>query len=305
MKSATSPSAVRKAVIPAAGFGTRFLPVAKAVPKEMLPIVDRPVIEMVVDEAVAAGVTDILMVIGRGKRAIEEYFNPHPELERQLEEGGKREALELVRRVSGLARIHFVWQSRMRGLGDAVLHARTFCGDEPFALMLGDTIVEADPGAAPAIGQLISARERHSGGSAVAVEQVPETMVSRYGIVGGDEVEPGVLRATRLVEKPAPEEAPSRLAIASRYLFEPGIFDHLASTPPGKNGEIQLTDAMAALVAAGGRMHAVTVAGRRHDIGNPLDFVKTNVHYALRGDDPAQAAELRRWLRQELGGDAG
>ncbi len=300
MKSTSVTRPVRKAVIPAAGFGTRFLPVAKAVPKEMLPIVDRPVIELVVEEAVAAGITDILMVIGRGKRAIEEYFGPHPELEQQLEKAGKREAMDRVRRVSGLARVHYVWQGSMRGLGDAVLHGRTFCGDEPFALMLGDTILEPAAGAAPVIGQLIEARARHGGGSVVAVEQVAADKVSRYGIVGGDEIEPGVMRATTLVEKPSVDRAPSRLAIASRYLFEPEIFDQLAATPAGKNGEIQLTDAMAALVAAGGLMHAVTVAGHRHDIGNPLDFVKANVHYALRHGDPAQAADLRRWLRREL-----
>lgn len=293
---------VRKAVIPAAGFGTRFLPIAKAVPKEMLPIVDRPVIELVVEEAAQAGITDILMVIGRGKRAIEEYFNPHPELEQQLEQSGKQAALELVRRVSGMARVHFVWQQHMRGLGDAVLCARTFCGNDPFAVMLGDTILEPATGQPPVIAQLVEVHARH-GGSVVAVEEVEPDKVSRYGIVGGTEIEPDVLRLDRLVEKPAPEVAPSRLAIASRYLFEPAIFDHLAAVSPGKGGEIQLTDAMMALVGSGAPMHARRIRGQRHDIGNPIDFVKANLHYALLQADPVQAEQLAGWLRERLGGE--
>ena len=300
-----SQRSIRKAVIPAAGFGTRFLPIAKAVPKEMLPIVDRPVIELVVEEAVEAGITDILMVIGRNKRAIEEYFNPHPELEHQLAESGKHEALETVQRISDMARIHFVWQPRMRGLGDALLCARTFCGDEPFAVMLGDTILEAQPDQPPVIGQLTEVHARH-GGSVVAVERVLPDKVSRYGIVGGTEVEPGVLKLDQLVEKPVPEDAPSQLAIASRYLFEPAIFEQLASLRPGNGGEIQLTNAMMALVQSGAPMHASVVRGQRHDIGNPLDFVKANVHYALRSVDRANAAELRSWLEKEFqGGQAG
>lgn len=283
---------VRKAVIPAAGYGTRFLPISKAVPKEMLPILDKPVIQYVVEEAVASGITDILIVIGRSKRAIEEHFFPNRELEEELAAKSKTDALAAVRAVNQLARVHFVWQHEMRGLGDAVLYARDHVGAEPFALLMGDTIVEPAAGAAPVTRQLCEVWERH-GGSAIAVEEVASEKVSRYGIVGGEEVAPGLVRANRLVEKPKPEEAPSRLAITSRYVLSPRIFECLDQTPPGKNGELQLTDALARLVALE-PVFGWRFGGRRFDIGDKMGFVKTNLEFALR--DPEMAAELRKYL---------
>ena len=283
---------VRKAVIPAAGYGTRFLPISKAVPKEMLPIVDKPVIQYVVEEAVASGITDVLIVIGRSKRSIEEHFFPNRELEDELAAKGKTEALAACQAVSHLARIHFVWQHEMRGLGDAVLYARHHVGNEPFALLMGDTIVEPALGAAPVTRQLCDVWERH-GGSAIAVEEVAPERVSRYGIVGGTEVSPGLVKANVLVEKPKPEEAPSRLAITSRYVLSPAIFDCLDHTPPGKNGELQLTDALARLITQES-VYGWRYGGRRFDIGDKLGFVKTNIEFALR--DPAVAGELRKYL---------
>lgn len=289
-----SPKIVRKAVIPAAGYGTRFLPISKAVPKEMLPIIDKPVIQYVVEEAVASGITDILIVIGRSKRAIEEHFFPNRELEDELAAKAKTEALAACTAVSRLAKIHFVWQHEMRGLGDAVLYARDHVGDEPFALLMGDTIVEPAAGAAPVTRQLCDVWERE-GGSAIAVEEVPAERVSRYGIVGGQEVAPGLVRADRLVEKPKPEDAPSRLAITSRYVLSPRIFECLDVTPPGKNGELQLTDALVRLLALE-PVFGWRYGGRRFDIGDKLGFIKTNVEFALR--DPVIAADLRKFLAQ-------
>lgn len=284
---------VRKAVIPAAGYGTRFLPISKAVPKEMLPVVDKPVIQYVVEEAVASGITDVLIIIGRSKRAIEEHFAPNRELENELAAKNKADELAACQSVSRLARVHFVWQHEMRGLGDAVLHARDHVGDEPFALLMGDTIVEPSSGAAPVTRQLCDVWEKH-GGSAIAVEEVPEEKVSRYGIVGGDEIAPGLIRAISLVEKPKPADAPSRLAITSRYVLSPSIFSALEKTQPGQNGELQLTDALARLVQSE-PVFGWRYGGRRFDIGDKLGFVKTNIEFALR--DPSIAADLRNYLR--------
>jgi UTP--glucose-1-phosphate uridylyltransferase len=263
----------------------------------MLPVLDKPVIQYVVEEAVASGITDILIVIGRNKRAIEEHFFPNRELEDELEAKGKAEALAAVQAVSRMARVHFVWQHEMRGLGDAVAYARDHVSNEPFALLMGDTIVEPAAGAPPVTRQLCNVWEER-GGSAIAVEEVPLERVSRYGIIGGDEVAPGLVRATRLVEKPKPEEAPSRLAVTSRYVLSPAVFTHLAATPPGKNGEIQITDALARL-AEEEPVYAWRYGGRRFDIGDKLGFLKTNVEFALR--DPAIAADLRAHLRALLG----
>lgn len=290
-------SKVRKAVIPAAGYGTRFLPISKAVPKEMLPIVDKPVIQHVVEEAVASGITDILIVIGRSKRSIEEHFFPNRELEDELAAKGKKEGLAAVQAVNRLARIHFVWQHEMRGLGDAVLYARDHVGNEPFALLMGDTIVEPAPGAAPVTRQLCDVWEQR-GGSAIAVEEVSAERVSKYGIIGGEEVSPGLIKANCLVEKPKPEDAPSRLAITSRYVLSPSIFSYLEKTPVSKNGELQLTDALAKM-AVEESLFAWRYGGRRFDIGDKLGFVKTNVEFALR--DPAVAADLRAFLQKQLG----
>lgn len=274
---------VRKAVIPAAGFGTRFLPISKAVPKEMLPLVDKPVIQYVVEEAVNSGITDILIVISRSKRAVEEHFHPIFELEGELEAKGRTAELEALRALQCMARIHFVWQPKMGGLGDAILHARDHVGQEPFAVLLGDTVVTTEDPARPATRQLADVVELH-GGSAVALQEVPLEKVSRYGILGGDEIAPGLIRARQFVEKPRPEVTPSRMAVSARYVLSARIFDHLEKTPKGKGGELQLTDAMASLMQEEA-LHGLLYDGQRHDIGNKLDFIKANLLFGLQRED--------------------
>jgi UTP--glucose-1-phosphate uridylyltransferase len=268
---------VRKAVIPAAGFGTRFLPASKSQPKEMLPIVDTPTIQYVVEEAVAAGITDILMVIGRGKRAIEEHFDRNFELELSLEEKGKHEELEAIRRISNLAEIHFIWQKELLGLGHAVSCARHHVGKEPFAVLLGDTLIDSDP---PATAQLVEICRRYQE-SVIVLEDVPREKVDRYGVISGTFMEDGLYLVNDLVEKPEVAEAPSTLAIAGRYVFRHEIFEYLDRTPPGKGGEIQLTDAMR-LMLADRAMYGLRIDGVRYDIGNKLDFLKTNIAYGLK-----------------------
>ena len=287
---------VRKAVIPAAGYGTRFLPIAKAVPKEMLPLVDKPVIQYVVEEAAASGITDILIVISRSKRAIEEHFHPAHELEAELEAKQRVSDLADLRKLQNLARIHYIWQPKMGGLGDAILYARDHTGNEPFAVLLGDTVVASDTDK-PVTRQLADVVEQH-GGSAVALQRVPADKVSRYGILGGQEIAPGLVRADSFVEKPKPEEAPSILAVSARYVLSPAIYDHLLRTPKGKGGELQLTDAMASLMREEA-LHGLVYAGQRHDIGNKLDFIKANLHFALQREDIAPA--LREHLRTLVG----
>ncbi len=286
MTSATAP--LRKAVLPAAGFGTRFLPITKSIPKEMLPVGDKPVIHYVVAEAVAAGCTDILIVVSRDKGSIVDYFDRAPDLERRLRASGKDEAADEIVRIATQARFHFIRQPEMKGLGDAVLQARDHVGDEPFALLLADTmIVDANgrPGS-PAALDALSVAHADTGASAVAIEPVPADRISRYGVVGGTECAPGRFALDRMVEKPAPADAPAvrRLdgtrdpggwAFAARYLFTPGIFEHLARTPPGKNNEIQLTDAMAALLAEEG-FSGCRLPGERLDIGNPAGLLEAN-----------------------------
>ena len=273
---------IRKAVIPAAGFGTRFLPLTKAQPKEMLPIVDTPTIQLVVEEAVESGITDILMIIGKSKRAIEEHFDRNFELEQELEAKAKGELLEKVRHISSMANIHFIWQKELNGLGDAVSHARNHVGNEPFALLLGDTVLESYTDE-PVTQQLMNVFEKHQG-SVVALEEVPKDKVSRYGIMDGVEIDSGIFRVRDFVEKPKPEEAPSCLAFAGRYIFQPDIFDYLTQTGRGKNNEIQLTDAMRSM-AESRPMFGCHFSGKRHDMGNKLDFIKTNIHYALKHPD--------------------
>jgi UTP--glucose-1-phosphate uridylyltransferase len=276
-----------KAVIPAAGLGTRFLPATKASPKEMLPIVDTPVIQYVVEEAVASGITDILMVIGKGKRTLEEHFDRSFELELELEAKGRVKELAAVRAISELADIHFVWQRRMLGLGDAIRCARHHVGDEPFAVLLGDTLMRSVNGV-PATRQLIDVYDRF-GGCVVALEEVPPERVSRYGVIRGEPVGDRTYRVLDMVEKPAPAEAPSNLAVASRYILTPDIFRYIDAAKPGKNGEIQITDALRARIADGGPMHGHRVEAVRHDAGNTLDFIKTNILYALEQKDIAPA----------------
>lgn len=277
---------IRKAVIPAAGFGTRLLPASKSQPKEMLPIVDTPTIQYVVEEIVDAGITDILMIIGKGKRAIEEHFDRNFELESELAAKNKQVELDAIRRISSLANVHFVWQKELNGLGDAVSYARQHVGNEPFVLLLGDTLVESSPSVTR---QMISVFERYSE-SVVVLEEVPREKVSRYGVMSGREMEEGLYIIDDFIEKPTPEEAPSNLAIAGRYAFTPEIFDHLERTVPGKNGEIQLTDAMRALVRQRA-MYGIKLQGKRYDIGNKLDFVKTNVLFALKRPEMREGME--------------
>lgn len=273
---------IRKAVIPAAGFGTRFLPASKSQPKEMLPIVDTPAIQYVVEEAVASGITDILMVIGKGKRAIEEHFDRNFELENELAEKGKTEELETIRHISDLADIHFVWQKELKGLGDAVYCARHHVGDEPFAVLLGDTLVHAESGV-PVTRQLMQAFDRYQE-SIVALEEVEPSKVPLYGVIDGKSISDAVYLVEDFVEKPSVEEAPSNLVIAGRYILTANIFKCIEQTPPGKNGEVQLTDALRLLL--GNRaVYGLQFNGSRYDIGNKLDFLRTNILFALERPD--------------------
>jgi UTP--glucose-1-phosphate uridylyltransferase len=269
---------IRKAVIPAAGFGTRFLPFTKAVPKEMIPLVDKPVIQYVIEEAAAAGITDILIIVSTGKMAIQDHFNPDAGLEARLEANGKIKLLEELRGINKLANIHYVYQQELKGLGDAVLCAKNFVGDEPFAILLGDTVLSSDD--KPVISQLLAAHEQ-TNSSIVALEEVPWEKTSRYGVIDGKSEDEILYKVDGFVEKPAPEEAPSNLVIASRYVFNPEIFDYLAKTPRGKGNEIQLTDAMR-LMLEDQAMYGYKFKGKRHDIGNKLDFIKSTIEFALK-----------------------
>lgn len=282
---------IKKAVIPAAGYGTRFLPITKSQPKEMIPIVDTPVIQYVVEEAVASGITDILMIIGKGKRAIEEHFDRSPILEESLIEKKNFEMLDKIRGISKMANIHFVWQKEMNGLGDAVRYARYHVNNEPFAVLLGDTLVQSD--GEPVTRQLMNVYERYRG-SVVALEQVKPELVHKYGVIDGHSLEGNVYVASDWIEKPSPEDAPSNLAVASRYIFSPEIFDYLDQTLPGKNNEIQLTDAMRKMVRDQA-MYGLIFDGKRFDIGNKMGFLKTNLIYGLKDDEIGE--DLRIWLR--------
>ena len=269
---------IRKAVIPAAGFGTRFLPFTKAVPKEMIPLVDKPVIQYVIEEAAAAGITDILIIVSTGKMAIQDHFNPDAGLESRLEANGKNELLEELRSINELANIHYVYQQELKGLGDAVLCAENFVGNEPFAILLGDTVLSSDD--KPVISQLLAAHEQ-TNSSIVALEEVPWEKTARYGVIDGKSEDETLYKVDAFVEKPAPEDAPSNLVIASRYVFNSEIFDYLAKTPRGKGNEIQLTDAMR-LMLEEQAMYGYKFNGKRHDIGNKLDFIKSTIEFALK-----------------------
>ena len=282
---------IRKAVIPAAGFGTRFLPATKSQPKEMLPIVDTPVIQYVVEEAVASGITDILMVIGKGKRAIEEHFDRNFQLEDQLARQNKKEELEAIRRISDMAEIHFVWQKEMKGLGHAVLCAQHHVGSEPFAVLLGDTVVSAD---VPATRQLIDVYN-HYHSSVVILEEVEPEKVSRYGVLKGRDMGDGLYQVEDFVEKPPIAQAPSNLVFAGRYVFTPALFHYLKTIPPGKGGEIQLTDAMRVMVK-NQAMYGKKLRGKRYDIGNKEGFIKTNIEFALKDDEIRE--QLSAYIKQ-------
>lgn len=271
---------VRKAVIPAAGLGTRFLPATKATPKEMLPIVDKPTIQYIVEEALAAGIEDILVITGRSKRAIEDHFDRSIELEMNLKEHGKEKELEVVRKISDI-RIHYIRQKEPRGLGHAILCAQQFIGDEPFAVLLGDDVVDAK---VPALKQLIDVYEK-TGSSVLGVQEVPLEKVSSYGIVASHATdEPRTFTVSDVVEKPAVEDAPSRLAVLGRYVINPEIFAILEKTEPGRGGEIQLTDALKVL-AEQQTMYAYNFEGRRYDVGDKQGFLEATVEMALKRPD--------------------
>lgn len=285
-------SKVKKAVIPAAGYGTRLLPATKSQPKEMIPIVDKPTIQYVIEEAVESGITDILMVIGKGKRAIEEHFDKNFELEYQLRQNEKFEELEMLQHVTNLADIHFVWQRELNGLGDAIRYGQLHVGNEPFAVLLGDTIMESS--GAPITKQLIDVYEKVEA-SVVALEEVPMDLVNRYGVVGGSlRDEKGLYQLDQLIEKPTRETAPSNLVIAGRYVFTPEIFKYLSVVPTGINNEVQLTDAIS-LMLKEQKVFGLQFEGKRFDIGNKLDFVKTNLIFALQREDIG--ADLRAWVK--------
>ncbi len=291
---ASKPS-IRKAVIPAAGLGTRFLPATKATPKEMLPVVDKPAIQYVVEEAVAAGLDDVLMITGRNKGSLEDHFDHAWELESALEAKGDEHRLARVRESTTLSDIHFVRQGSPRGLGHAVLCAARHVGDEPFAVLLGDDLIDArDP-----LLETMVAVQRERGGSVVALMEVPHEHVNMYGCAAIEGSPNGdVVRVTGLVEKPDPAEAPSNLAVIGRYVLHQSVFAVLERTPPGRGGEIQLTDALQTLAqtdpADGGGVHGVVFRGRRYDTGDRLDYIKAVVRIATDRED--LGPDLREWL---------
>ncbi|HEV7888739.1 MAG TPA: UTP--glucose-1-phosphate uridylyltransferase GalU [Acidimicrobiales bacterium] len=271
---------VRKAVIPAAGLGTRFLPATKAQPKEMLPLVDKPAIQWVVEEAVRCGIRDILIITGRGKRSIEDHFDRTFELEHYLESGGKDDLLKEVREIAEMADIHYVRQGEPRGLGHAVSVARQHIGDEPFAVMLGDDIMSDE---STVLHDMLQAHQRF-GRSVVALKTVPKADISAYGCARAEAVDGAIVRIEEIVEKPAPEEAPSNLAVMGRYVFTPEIFEVLDRVQPGKGNEIQLTDAIG-LLLDDQEVYGYCFEHGRYDIGNKLDYLKATVELALQRED--------------------
>ncbi|MBQ9365248.1 MAG: UTP--glucose-1-phosphate uridylyltransferase GalU [Schwartzia sp.] len=267
---------IRKAIIPAAGLGTRFLPATKAQPKEMLPIVDKPAIQYIIEEALASGIEEILIITGRNKRSIEDHFDRSIELEMQLKSQGKYDQLKMIEKISDI-QIHFIRQKEARGLGHAVLCARQFVGYEPFAVMLGDDIVDNE---VPCLSQLVDVYD-DLGGSVLGVQPVPTPMVSSYGIVNPRKVKPNVWQALDLIEKPDEDEAPSNLAVLGRYILDPEIFNLLEKTEPGRGGEIQLTDAIR-MLAKEQAVYAYQFKGRRYDIGDKEGFLEATVEQALK-----------------------
>jgi len=272
---------VRKAVIPAAGLGSRFLPATKAMPKEMLPIVDKPTIQYIIEEAIASGIKEILIVTGKCKRAIEDHFDRSIELELELEKKNKHELLEIAKNVSEMVDIYYIRQKDPKGLGHAIYCARTFVGSEPFAVLLGDDIVHNDE--KPCLRQMLEAYDKYQA-SILGVQEVVPQDISKYGIIEGDEVADRVYKVNGLVEKPSVEEAPSNVAILGRYIINPGIFEILEHTEPGKGGEIQLTDALKEL-AQQEEVYAYNFEGTRYDVGNKQGFLEATVEAALRRED--------------------
>lgn len=286
---------IRKAVIPAAGFGTRFLPETKAMPKEMLPIVDKPTIQYIVEEIKASGIEQILIISGHAKRAIEDHFDSSPELEQHLHESGKMDLLREVRKVASV-KIHYTRQQYMRGLGDAILCAKDFIDGEPFGVILGDDVVYNANGE-PALRQLMDQYEK-TGGTVIGCQVVRPEMVSSYGIVDGKPTDdPNLLKVKDMIEKPSMEEAPSRFAALGRYVITPEVFDVLEQTKPGKGGEIQLTDALR-VMARNGSVYAYNFTGKRYDTGNKLGYLKATVEFALRRPD--LGPQFREYLKKLL-----
>ncbi len=280
---------VRKAVIPAAGLGTRFLPATKSQPKEMLPIVDKPTIQYIVEEAAAAGVEDIIVVTGRNKRSIEDHFDRSIELEMELEKKGKEEILQMVKAIPEIANIHFIRQKQPLGLGHAVLTASHFIGDEPFAVLLGDDVVVSKK---PVLQQMVEVFNEYKT-SILGVQEVAEEVVHKYGIVDCKHIDEGIYKVKDLVEKPALEVAPSRIAILGRYILTPTIFSFLETQEPGAGGEIQLTDGLKRL-AKSEAMYAYIFKGHRYDVGTKLGFLQANIEFALRS--PEVADDLKNYL---------
>ena len=282
---------VKKAVIPAAGLGTKFLPATKAQPKEMLPIIDKPAIQYVVEEAVDSGIDDILIIIGRGKRAIEDHFDRNIDLENYLQQSGSTDAYNEIRRIGDMANIHFIRQKEVTGLGSAILYAAQHIGSEPFAVLLGDSIIQS---VIPVTQQLIDIYEQYRH-SIVAVEEVPDEKIGRFGIIDGKPVNDSIRDISKLVEKPEIKKSPSNLAIAGRYILTPEIFKSIEKTPSDKNNEIQLTDALQILLKRE-PIYSYQIEGKRYDLGTKIDFIKTNIDFSLRR--PEFAAEIKKYLSE-------
>jgi len=284
---------IRKAIIPAAGLGTRFLPATKAQPKEMLPIIDTPTIQYVVQECVDSGIEDILIISGKGKRSIEDHFDRNYELGARIQEQEDEALYNQLRHIEDMANIHFIRQKELKGLGDAIYHARFHCGDEAFAVLLGDTVINS---IIPVTQQLIDAYDQYHQ-CVIAVERVPRERISRYGVVGGKQLNDRIIQLSELVEKPESDKAPSDFAIAGRYILTPQIFSAIERIDRGKNNEIQLTDALRLLLKQENIIASI-IEGKRYDLGNKLDFLKTTVEFALRR--PEFAVEFEEFLRNLL-----
>ena len=284
---------IRKAIIPAAGLGTRFLPATKAQPKEMLPIVDKPTIQYIIEEAVASGIEEILIITGRSKKCIEDHFDKSVELELELEKSGKEEMLKMVRDISDMVDIHFIRQKEPKGLGHAIQCAKTFVGDEPFAVLLGDDIVDAKT---PCLKQLINAYDEYKT-SVLGVQQVAVDDTDKYGILDVKHIEDRVYKVKDMVEKPNVEDAPSNIAILGRYIITPAIFDILENQEPGKGGEIQLTDALKTL-ACHEAIYAYDFEGRRYDVGDKLGFLEATVDFALK--KPELRDEFLKFIKSKV-----
>ncbi len=283
--------AITKAVIPVAGYGTRLLPVTKSQPKEMLPVVDKPAVQYVVREAIDSGIESVLFVTGRGKRAIEDYFDYAVELELELENKGKLDLLQEVREIGNMVHIFYVRQKIQRGLGDAIYQAKRFINNSPFAVLLADDIIDS---AEPVLHQMISLHQRKPG-VILAVTRIPLEEISQWGVIKGTQIEPGIYAVENLIEKPDPEEAPSDLAIIGRYILTPSIFESIESVPPGKGGEIQLTDSIRSLLPKE-KIYAYEFKGRYFGVGDKIGFLKANIAFALKRKDLGD--ELKAFLKE-------